>query len=196
MPRLPEFDRDSVLDAALDVFMTHGYEASSVNKLLDAMALNRGSLYGSFGDKESLFKEVMETYVALGQPLTESLMAPENPLQGISDFYRRAFLDRAPSEISKGCLLYNTISELSHNNHELAEIAAKHAKALKELFALRLEEAASKKLIAADSDIEALSTTLFTVTMGLRLLCKMGYEKKQLEQVIDVSLACLKPRTS
>ena len=72
----------------------------------------------------------------------------------------------------------------------------KHAKALEELFALRLEEAASKKLIAADSDIEALSTTLFTVTMGLRLLCKMGYEKKQLEQVIDVSLACLKPRIS
>jgi len=45
-----QFDRDTALERAMDTFWTKGYGASSVQDLLDAMGINRGSMYDTFGD--------------------------------------------------------------------------------------------------------------------------------------------------
>jgi len=55
MARPIEFDYDSVLENAMQQFWRDGYEASSVQKLLDATGINRGTLYNSFGDKDTFF---------------------------------------------------------------------------------------------------------------------------------------------
>ena len=41
----------------MQVFWHKGYEATSMEDLLSAMDLNRGSLYDTFGDKRQLFSE-------------------------------------------------------------------------------------------------------------------------------------------
>ncbi len=48
MARRIEFDYDSVLENAMQQFWREGYEASSVQKLLDVTGINRGTLYNSF----------------------------------------------------------------------------------------------------------------------------------------------------
>ena len=39
-----EFDREAALERAIDVFWRHGYEATSVSDLTDAMGINPPSL--------------------------------------------------------------------------------------------------------------------------------------------------------
>ena len=57
--RPKEFDQDEALGKAMDVFWTKGYEATSVQDLLDHMGINRGSMYDTFGDKHALFVEAV-----------------------------------------------------------------------------------------------------------------------------------------
>ena len=62
MARPREFDVDEVLDRATELFWTRGYEATSVQELVDTLGVNRASLYATFGDKAQLFAAVLDRY--------------------------------------------------------------------------------------------------------------------------------------
>src|SRR5437867_6950274 len=57
-----EFDAEKALDRALKVFWRKGYEGASLPDLTRAMRINRPSLYAAFGNKEALFRKVIERY--------------------------------------------------------------------------------------------------------------------------------------
>src|SRR5579864_6292832 len=56
------FDKERALDAALRIFWEKGYEGAALSDLTEAMGINRPSLYAAFGDKEALFRQVLDRY--------------------------------------------------------------------------------------------------------------------------------------
>jgi len=62
MPRTKQFDEDVVLERAMNLFWSRGFEATSMQALVDNMGINRGSLYGTFEDKRTLFERALERY--------------------------------------------------------------------------------------------------------------------------------------
>ncbi|MBC7792726.1 MAG: TetR/AcrR family transcriptional regulator [Clostridia bacterium] len=64
MARPREFDEDEVLDKALMTFWSKGYDGTSIEDLVQSTNLGRASLYGAFGDKEGLFRRVLDHYLA------------------------------------------------------------------------------------------------------------------------------------
>ncbi len=65
MGRPREFDEEQVLDRAVQVFWTHGYEATSVAALEEATGLGRQSLYNAFGGKRELFLRSLDRYTSV-----------------------------------------------------------------------------------------------------------------------------------
>src|ERR1700746_1944919 len=57
------FDPDVALDRAMHVFWAKGYEGASLSNLTRAMRINRPSLYAAFGNKEQLFRKVLDRYM-------------------------------------------------------------------------------------------------------------------------------------
>ena len=57
------FDPDVALDRAMHVFWAKGYEGASLSDLTRAMRINRPSLYAAFGNKEQLFRKVLDRYM-------------------------------------------------------------------------------------------------------------------------------------
>lgn len=58
------FDLQQALDRALRVFWRKGYEGASLPDLTAAMGINRPSLYAAFGNKEALFRQAVDRYLA------------------------------------------------------------------------------------------------------------------------------------
>jgi TetR/AcrR family transcriptional repressor of nem operon len=64
MARPRTFDEAAVVGAARDRFRASGYAATSLDDLVEATGLARGSLYNTFGDKHSLYLRAFENYCA------------------------------------------------------------------------------------------------------------------------------------
>ncbi|TXL21394.1 hypothetical protein BMR06_00995 [Methylococcaceae bacterium HT5] len=62
MARSKAFNEEEVLDKAVAVFWAKGYEATSMQDLVEAMGIQRGSLYATFGSKQQLFLQSLERY--------------------------------------------------------------------------------------------------------------------------------------
>ena len=60
MPRSKAFDPDEALQKGMQIFWTRGYEATSVETLVQGMGINRFSLYSTFGGKHQLFVAALE----------------------------------------------------------------------------------------------------------------------------------------
>jgi TetR/AcrR family transcriptional repressor of nem operon len=72
-----QFDTEKVLESAMRVFWKYGYDATSIHDLTEATGLGRGSLYGAFTDKETLFLTVLDRY--LDRSRAKWLLALEEP---------------------------------------------------------------------------------------------------------------------
>src|SRR4029077_3589910 len=58
------FDLDAALERAMHVFWAKGYEGAALSDLTRAMRINRPSLYAAFGNKEQLFRKVLDRYAS------------------------------------------------------------------------------------------------------------------------------------
>jgi TetR/AcrR family transcriptional repressor of nem operon len=57
MARKRAFNIDEVLIQATNVFAQYGYAGTSIDQLVEATGLQRGSIYQTFGNKAGLFRE-------------------------------------------------------------------------------------------------------------------------------------------
>ena len=55
--------QEAILAAASDEFATHGYSAASLNRIIEAAGISKGSLYYYFDDKADLFASVVQEAV-------------------------------------------------------------------------------------------------------------------------------------
>ncbi|MFB8385338.1 TetR/AcrR family transcriptional regulator, partial [Streptomyces rubiginosohelvolus] len=71
------FDREAALRKATLTFWEQGYEATSIADLTRVMGIAAPSLYAAFGDKRTLFGEVVETYATLFGGFGDRALAEE-----------------------------------------------------------------------------------------------------------------------
>lgn len=192
MARLPEFDRPKVVQAALHLFWRDGYESTSVQNLLDAMDLNRGSLYNAFGDKAGLFREVLDCYIDYQTEVLQSnLIAKDNPVEAIRSFLEDFALHEKAEIRERGCLIFSAVSELSHTRSDLADEAWKKGNFLRELFVKRLEQAKARKLVREDKSVGELADYVVTLACGLRTHCKIKTDPAIIREIIDMGIEAL-----
>ncbi|NYF14872.1 TetR/AcrR family transcriptional repressor for divergent bdcA [Pseudoclavibacter sp. JAI123] len=100
------FVEHEVLDAAMQVFWRHGYEASTVSQLREATGLSSASLYGAFGSKEGLFERAVERYIAGPGSVSEIVGdLTLNPLVALGQMLHGTIEMQSDSAHPGGCLV-------------------------------------------------------------------------------------------
>lgn len=56
--KLPPLQQQAILGAALEEFAAHGFHDASLNRIIDAAGISKGSMYYYFDGKEDLFADV------------------------------------------------------------------------------------------------------------------------------------------
>ena len=184
MARAKEFDREVVLERAMEFFWAQGYEAASMRDLLDAMQIGRQSLYDTFGDKHSLFLASLQHYYERGMgSVVAQLSDPDGGLSAIEDYFE-GMARRMSTKPYRSCLLINSAIELAPHDPEVAKIVNRFVKNLRKGFAKALEVAERKGEARVD-DIDATAWHLTNSAMGLGPMSKARIPYKDLKLVSE-----------
>ncbi|MBR0816422.1 TetR/AcrR family transcriptional regulator [Bradyrhizobium liaoningense] len=196
MGRPREFDAETALDQAMEVFWRHGYEGATIAQLTEAMGINPPSLYACFGNKEGLLKAALDRYTKLrGVWMDEVVAAPtardvaERMLMGIAD-------KQTDPANPPGCLLVQggiACGTGSENvPFELAARRAENEEQLRERFVRAKAEGDLKP----SSDPAALARYVSAVSVGMGVMASSGSDREALRQVAIVAVQAVEAQSA
>jgi TetR/AcrR family transcriptional repressor of nem operon len=187
-----EFDPDEALGAAVHVFWTKGYEATSLTDLLDAMALSKSSLYQSFGSKQQLFERCLRRYADdLTSSMRTSLLGGASPRRFIEETFMAVARTAESPAGDRGCLVANSASELGQRDPSLATPVANGLARFTDVFREAVARAQAAGEISAHSEPRALATCLVACMNGLRTLIKAGASRRAAIETARLMLKAL-----
>ena len=193
MPRPKEFIPDDAIEKAMQVFWHKGYEATSMEDLLSAMDLNRGSLYDTFGDKRQLFLKVMDRYcTTFVGPKFSLLDQPGPALPTLRRFINGIIEGALADPQRRGCLIANTVMELSPHEKEIAGTLRQALKMAEDTFFRVLVRAKQQGELNNDTDPRTLAHFLTTMMQGTIVMIKAGAPSDAVNQTAETALSILK----
>lgn len=193
MSRPKEFNPDEALEKAMQVFWHKGYEATSIEDLLTAMGINRGSLYATFGDKRELFLKAMDLYCAggsLGSRL--SMLSRPGPAIPLIRQFIESMVEFALSDPQRrGCFIANTAMELAPHQHDIAKKVSGRLQTLETAFFKLLTRAKQEGGLGQSKDPLGLARVLVTMMQGTIVMIKAGTPADVVRQTAKTALSIL-----
>lgn len=158
--------RDKILEAAMELFYFHGYEATSISEIVKRAGVLSGSLYHFFKSKEDVLLAVLERYKEM---LWAEIIEPvfgqtDDPLErvfGILENYRNGL---EFTHCTGGCPIGNLALEVSDSHPQARGLIAENFAAWKGWVQKCFEDA--KDRLAPGADPEQLATFVLTVMEG------------------------------
>lgn len=168
--------RERLIEAARDLFLIQGYNATGVAQILKQAGVNSGSLYYFFPTKEDLLVAVLEwyrdnIYEGLLKPVFERVDDPVERVFGVLDGYRQVVL---MTNFQYGCPVGNLALELSNSHPKALELVALNFDNWRQAIGDCVRAASGRFPEGVDS--EALATHTLAVMEGAVMLSK-AYKK-------------------
>jgi TetR/AcrR family transcriptional repressor of nem operon len=192
MARLKEFNTGAVLEKAMDVFWSKGYEATSIQDLVNAMGINRGSIYDTFGSKAKLFNLALSRYQsdAPSQTLLNNARTGD-PRKEIEDFFNNILDLHGYRGEKRGCLITNSIVELAYRDERLAVHFKAHIKRVENALYTLIKRGQETGEINPWRDPRSLARSLLASAHGLIVTSKVDHDQEMLLDITTVALSSL-----
>ncbi|TCC33089.1 TetR/AcrR family transcriptional regulator [Kribbella speibonae] len=188
MPRPRTFDEDRAVDAAMRVFWTSGYEATSTQDLCAATGLGRSSIYNTFTSKRDLFDRALQRYV--DRFSAAQLEVIQDATLPIRERVRRILwtaVEPDPGEPA-GCFVINTIVELGPTDAEVVGLLDRDHEAKLSALTTAIQAAQAAGEMDPEQDAAGLATYVFTVLGGLRVAARRGATSESQRIVVEATL--------
>lgn len=192
MARPREFELEEVLDKAVATFWSKGYEATSIQDLVESMGIHRGSLYTAFGDKQHLFLTVLDRYrKVVVRKLLDILASEASPKAAIRRFFATVIEHVITGGPLRGCLITNSAVERGLSDPQTARKVSACLTQIEDGFYETLGRAQSAGEIDKRRDLRALARYLTSSLQGLLVIGKIRSDRSALEDVVEVTLQAL-----
>ena len=191
MARPLEFDRDVALEAAMKVFWRQGYVSTSLSQLLEDMDLGRSSFYAAFGNKRSLFVEVLGLFSERTREMLVNAWEESKSLDAIRYFFYDTLLDVPRVRAGRGCMMVNTILELADVDPALSDLAAEELAQIETLFQTYFEHALEAGEYEQNRSAADLAAHVMLINQGLRVASRKRVPRRELKMRVDTALSLL-----
>ncbi|MCY4374894.1 MAG: TetR/AcrR family transcriptional regulator [Spirochaetaceae bacterium] len=182
MPRSKQFKPEQALSSAMSAFWRHGYEATSMEDLMDCMGIGRASIYNAFGNKRALFLAALQHYVSNGGAL-QGVRIPDSPKQAIMSAFEFLIERAVTGESCDGCLVVNTALELAPHDEEIARIVKDIFVSQEMLFRSFLERAMACGEVPQTLDPSRTAQTLLALSIALLVLVRSRPDEPLLRSI-------------
>jgi TetR/AcrR family transcriptional regulator, transcriptional repressor for nem operon len=192
-----EFDTDTALDRAMELFWSKGYEATSLDNLCEVTGLSRSSLYATFGSKRNLLLRSVDRYVEQRTPSIAAILAQPLPVSEAFSALARRFIDQIVSGPGRrGCFLGNCAAELPRNDRAALARVRRGLASTEATFRDALVRAEGRGELPSGADVDALARFLTAGFQGLRLVGKVNADRAALEDIAETMMRCLEPQAA
>lgn len=170
MARPREFDETRVIENLMNVFWDKGYEATTMQDLVKASGLLKGSLYGAFGDKQALYMTALKHYNRTRiQACIDILNGEGGARQKVARLFDNVIESTKRGLFAGGCLLCNASLEKAVSDRQVKNEIKTTIRRLKVALMDAIKMAGVKEDQAA-----SLAAFIVSAYFGTRVLAKAG----------------------
>ncbi len=177
-----KFDEQAVLASALEVFRVKGFNGASLDDLTAATGLNRPSLYGAFGNKQSLFAGAVEYYWRqAGSIYREALFSG----RGLKEDLRALFeaqIKIITEKLVGGCIVACALPEGATEDADFMAIYSRIFKESDLVVKARLKKAIEEQELPEAIDIQYLAGMIVNEVFGISLRARAGASAQELRR--------------
>lgn len=177
MGRKIRFNKEHALNKAMHLFWEKGYDATYISDLIETMGISRSTLYDSFGDKDALFKLVLEHYKNYGSQKRNLLFSGINTKASLTSFFYQHIEKCYSDEIPEGCIITNSSLLIGQIDPAIEEILINDFNELEKIFKQVIEEGKRRGEISQEADTELVAYSLLSLNHSLNIMSKYKKEK-------------------
>jgi AcrR family transcriptional regulator len=182
------FDVDTALKAAMFVFWRKGFDGASLSDLTRAMGINRPSLYATFGDKESLFRQAVARYGEQGQAVFGKCEAAVTARQFVEQLLRaQAEWYTEPGQPAGCFFIQGAIA--SGASEPAREMARERRVFIERAVVAKLSRADLAEGLPPGFTAKELAAYVASVANGMAIRAADGASRQDLYRVVDLALA-------
>lgn len=192
MARTKDFDENEVLTKAIQLFWHKGYNATSMQDLVDTLGISRSSLYDTYIDKHTLFLKALESYQLAGKErinriLEQSISAKETVVK----LMELATTDLVGGKQQRGCFMVNAGVEVAPHDQEVSTLVCQNEQQMEAAFFQVIKKGQQSGEIKNPEDALVLAKFIFHVVKGMQVTAKSSPDTSSFANTIRVTVALL-----
>lgn len=186
MAKTAQFDRQAVVDKAMNLYWAKGFHATSMRDLQNEIDLRPGSIYSAFGSKDGLFKESLRHYADIGLAQIRGFATEyESPLAALKRFVKAQVIETLTDAPNGTCMLCKTLSELTAENQELIDATKRYFGEIAAEISALVRQAQKLGEVSASQDAEEIAEYVQIQIAGLRAFAKINNDKAVLDNKVE-----------
>lgn len=179
-----EFDTDTALDRAIELFWRHGYDGTSVSDLTASMGIGMPSLYAAFGSKRELFERATDRYTSSrSQLLLDALAKPT--ARDVAEAFLEGVIEAATrSGQPAGCFTVQAGLTCSGADHEIAVLLADRRKDTEDALRQRFRDRHIKDTLPDGMTAASLARFVSALAVGINIKAADGVGRRELRALV------------
>jgi AcrR family transcriptional regulator len=184
--RPPAFNHEEALEKAMQTFWKYGYEGTSMATLIEAMDMNKPSIYAAFGNKEALFSKALDKYVAGPSAFLQEAIAEPTSYRATKVFLTKAVELLTQHQNPRGCLVVQGALSCGPEAEMIQKKLISYRVSIEESFKKRFDLAKANADLPIDTNTSALAKYVATIHQGISVQASSGATKDELMGVVDM----------
>jgi len=165
----------------MNLLWKKGFMDVSVKELADAMEIKRSSFYNSFGSREAVFREALETYRSHApNARLADIREGEPVIPALVSVLRDMCHDRAIDKDARGCLMCNSIAELGGLRNKTGKLVEQEVIKQTSVAERLLSIAVEQKEIPAVKNVKSTAGVFMAFITGINVLSKVEHDEARL----------------
>jgi len=178
--------REEMIQAAIRLFALHGYHATSMNDILEAVSLSKGAFYHHFSSKEALGRDVL---IQVQDDYEQQVFGPVRAGGKPETRWRNMLAKMVELNESgqwENCLLLARLVQEAHQQEsELFEQVNEAVNQLIGFWRELIEDAQSAQTMRGDLDARVLAELIVATFLGAIGCGELSGEALQLRHIAD-----------
>jgi TetR/AcrR family transcriptional repressor of nem operon len=180
-----EATREKILEAARELFNTKGFNATTINDLVTATGMQKGSLYFHFAGKDDIAREVLSEATTEFMDFLGKALGGNDPGASIDTFFRSALDKHLATGFVGGCIFGNTALEMSDSDPIFAGDIEKVFDEWIRRVAVAVSGAQKNGQIRTDIHSDALAKHIIATIEGGIMMSRLKKDERPMRECLE-----------